>query len=132
MQKAQHDQHSKTTQGDFVFIRDFHRGAVKPTWLPDTVIQQDGRPNYKVKLSDNQIVRRHADHIRARDNGCEDDTQHEDLDDVPPFPVIQPTPVNTPASVELCRSQSQKTTRAFSILGERNVVNRSFTHELFC
>jgi len=47
-QKIQHDQHSQArlfTQGDLVFIRDFHRGAAKPTWMPGTVLQQDGGPN---------------------------------------------------------------------------------------
>ena len=42
-QKAQHDQHLKPcyfTQGDLVFIRHFHRGTAKPTWLPGTVIQR--------------------------------------------------------------------------------------------
>jgi len=88
-----------------VFIRDFHRGAVKPTWMPGTVLQQDGRPNYKIKLSDDQIVRRHADHIRARESSSEDVTTHEEVDDLQPIFVIQPTPVNAPDSTELRRSQ---------------------------
>ena len=43
-QKAQHDQHTKPrhfAQGNLVFIRNFHRGTTKPTWLPGTVIEQD-------------------------------------------------------------------------------------------
>ena len=91
------------TQGDLVFIRDFHRSAAKPTWLPGTVIQQDGGPNYKVKLPDSQIVRRHADHIRARESNCEDDAILEEVDD-DELP-IQSTPVNTSVPVELCHSQ---------------------------
>ena len=104
-QKAQHDRHSQSrlfTQGDLVFIREFHRGAAKPTWIPGTVLQQDGGPNYKIKLSDNQIVRRHADHIRARESDSEDITLHEEVDDVPP---IQPIPVNASDPIELRRSQ---------------------------
>ena len=87
-----------------MFIREFHRGAAKPTWLPGTVIQKDGGPNYGIKLFDNQIVRRHADHIRSRESDCEDVSPCEEVDDVP-IPVIQPTPVNAPVSLELHRSQ---------------------------
>ena len=54
-----------------------------------------GEPNYEIKLSDNHIVRRHADHICARESNCEDVLPHEELDDVP-ISVIQPTPVNAP------------------------------------
>ena len=106
-QKAQHDQHSKShhfKQGDLVFILEFHRGAAKLTWLPGTVIQKDGGPNYEIKLSDNQIVRRHADHIRSHESDCEDVLPREEMDDVP-IPVIQPTPVNAPVSVVLRCSQ---------------------------
>ena len=63
------------------------------TWLPSTVIQKDGRPNYKIKLSDNHIVRRHANHIRTCESDCEDVSPHEEVDDVP-IPMIQPIPVN--------------------------------------
>ena len=107
-QETQHDQHSKShhlTQGDLVFILEFHRAATKPTWLPDTVAQQDGGPNYKIKLSDNHIVRRHADHICACESDCEDGSPHEEVNDTLPIPVIQPTPVNAPVSMELHRSQ---------------------------
>ena len=106
-QKAQHDQHSKSRhfkQGDLVFIREFHRGAAKPTWLSGTVIQKVGGPNYEIKLPDSQIIRRHADHIRARESDNEDVLPPEEVDDVP-IPLIQPTPVNAPVSVELRRSQ---------------------------
>ena len=72
-----------------MFILEFHRGAAKPTWLPGTVIQKNGGPNYKIKLFDNCIVRRHADHVRTCESDCEDVSQHEEVDDVP-IPMIQP------------------------------------------
>ena len=50
--------------------------------------------------SENQIVRRHADHICSHESDCEDVSPHEEADDVP-IPVIQPTPVNASVSVEL-------------------------------
>ena len=63
-------------------------------------------PNYKIKLSDNQIVRRHADHIRNRESDCEDVTLHGKDDDLPPIPVGQSsTSVNAPVPWELHRSQ---------------------------
>ena len=120
-QKAQHDQHSKSRhfkQGDLVFIHEFHIGAVKPTWLPHTVIQRDDRPNYEIKLSDNHIIRRYADHIRTRETNCEDVSPHEEVDDVP-IPMIQLTPVNAPVSVELCHSQRvRKPPKCFQSYGE--------------
>ena len=106
-QKAQHDQHSNChhfKQGDLVFIHEFHRGAAKTTWSPDTIIQKDVRPNNEIKLSDNQIVRIHADHIPSRESDCEDVLPREEVDDVP-IPVIQATPVNAPVSVKLRHSQ---------------------------
>ena len=105
-QKAKHTKPCYFAQGNLVFIRNFHRGTTKPTWLPGTVIEQDGGPNYKIKLSDNQIVRRHADHIRNRVSDCEDVTLHEEDDDLPPIPVGQSsTSVNAPVPRELRRSQ---------------------------
>ena len=108
-QKARHDQHTKPrhfAQGNLVFIHDFHKGATKPTWLRGTVIEQDGGPNYEIQLSDNQIVRRHADHIRGRESDCEDVTLHEEDDELPPLPVGQSsTSVKASIPMELRRSQ---------------------------
>ena len=87
-----------------MFICEFHRGAAKPTWLPATVIQKVGGPNHEIKLPDNQIIRRHADHIRARESDSENVLLPEEVDDVV-IPLIQPTPVNAPVSVELHHSQ---------------------------
>ena len=72
-----------------MLICDFHRGATKPTWLPGTIVQLDGGQNYKVQLPDDQIVRRHADHIRVRDSACEDVALNEETDDVLPIPVTK-------------------------------------------
>ena len=62
-------------------------------------------PNYKVKLPNDQIVRRHADHTCARESDSEGVTPHKEVDDLPPIPVIQSTPANVPDSNELCHSQ---------------------------
>ena len=89
-QKTQHHQHSKShhfKQGDLVFIHEFYRGAGKPTWLPGTVIQKNGGPNYEIKLSDNHMVRKHADHICTHESDCEDLSPHKEVDDVP-IPMI--------------------------------------------
>ena len=86
-----------------MFICEFHRWATKPTWLTGTVIQKDGGLNYEIKLPDNHIVRRHADHICAHENDCEDVSPREEVDDVP-IPVIQPTLVNASVLVELRHS----------------------------
>ena len=111
-----------------MFIREFHRGAAKPTWLSGTVIQKDGGPNYEIKLSDNQIVRRHTDHVCSNESDREDVSPREEVDDVP-IPVIQPTPVNTPISVELRRSQRvRKPPERFS-LREKECGKQN---ELFC
>ena len=72
-----------------MLIHNFHRGATKPTWLPGTIVQLDGGQNYKVQLPDNQIVRRHADHIHVCDSACEDAALSEEIDDVPPIPVTK-------------------------------------------
>ena len=84
-----------------MFICEFHREAAKPTWLPGTVIQKDGGPNFEIKLSDNHIVRRRAHHICTCESDCEDVSPHEEVDDVP-IPMIQPIPINALVSVELC------------------------------
>ena len=89
-----------------MFIRDFHKGATKSTWLPGTVIEQDGGSNYEIQLSDNQIIRRHADHIRDRESDCEDVTLHEEDDELPPLPVGQSsTSVKATIPMELRHSQ---------------------------
>ena len=65
-----------------MFICEFHRGAAKPSWLPGTVIQKVGGPNYEIKPSDNHIVRKITDHISVHESDCEDVSPCEELDDV--------------------------------------------------
>ena len=92
-QKQQHDQHARSRtykRGDFVFIHDFRRGS-SSSWSPDTIVQPSGGQSYQVQLSDGQIVRRHADHIRTRESDCEDVGLSEELEDVSPIPLSQPT-----------------------------------------
>ena len=106
-QKSQHDQHAKPRayeQGDLVFIRDFRRQASSP-WSPGTIVQSNGGQSYKVKLSDGQVVQRHADHIRERTTSCDDVEQNEELD-VSPFPVSsQPMEQQATTQPTLHRSQ---------------------------
>ena len=106
-QKSQHDQHAKPRayeQGDLVLIRDFCRQASSP-WSPGTIVQSNGRQSYKVKLSDGQVVQRHADHIRERTTSCDDVEQNEELD-VSPFPVSsQPMEQQATTQPTLHRSQ---------------------------
>ena len=109
-----------------MLICDFHRGTAKPTWLPGTVIQQVGGPNYIVKLPDSQIVRRHAYHICVRESGCADDTILEEVDD-DELP-IQPTPVNASVPIELHRSPRVRKTPS---LKGKKCGKKDFTHELF-
>ena len=88
-QKCQHDQHAKPhtyKQGKLVFVKDFHRQASSP-WSPGTIVQSCCRQSYKVKLSNCQMVQRHADHIHERTTSCDDVEQSEELEDVPPIHV---------------------------------------------
>ena len=59
-----------------------------------------------VKLSDGQVVQRHADHIRERTTSCDDVEQSEELEDVSPFPVSsQPMEQEATTQPTLRRSQ---------------------------
>ena len=107
-QKCQHDQQAKPRayeQGDLVFIQDFRRQASSP-WSPGTIVQSCSGQSYKVKLSDGQVVQRHADHICERTTGCDDVEQSEELEDVSPFPVSsQPMEQEATTQPTLRRSQ---------------------------
>ena len=68
-------------------------------------VQSNGGQSYKVKLSDGQVVQRHADHIRERTTSCDDVEQNEELD-VSPFPVSsQPMEQQATTQPTLRRSQ---------------------------
>ena len=88
-QKYQHDQHAMPStykQGELVFIQDFCRQANSP-WSPGTIVQSCSGQSYKVKLSNGQMVQRHADHICKCTTSCDDVEQSEELVDVPLIPV---------------------------------------------
>ena len=65
-QKINHDSNCKLREfniGENVYIRNF-RGT--PLWIPGVVDRYRGPVSYSVKLTDGTIVRRHVDHVRAR------------------------------------------------------------------
>ena len=69
-----------------MIIQDFYRQAISPC-SPGTFVQSCSGQSYKVKLSNGQMVQRHADHIRKCTTSCDDVEQSEELEDVPPIPV---------------------------------------------
>ena len=63
-QKKQHDSHARVrdlTVGQRVRARNFRNG---PRWIPGTVVKQNGPLTYLVKVRDDQVWRRHIDHLR--------------------------------------------------------------------
>ena len=63
-QKKQHDSHARVrdlTVGQRVMARNFRNG---PRWIPGTVVKQNGPLTYLVKVRDDQVWRRHIDHLR--------------------------------------------------------------------
>jgi hypothetical protein len=66
-QKNYHDMHAKQRNfeiNDKVFVKNFRRGD---PWLQGNILEITGPLSYKVKLSNDCIVRRHVDHIRRRE-----------------------------------------------------------------
>ena len=64
-QKANKDNKSRVrslSRGDTVLVADL---PAKDVWLPGTVSRVLGSRTYELRLSDNRVVRRHIDHIRA-------------------------------------------------------------------
>ena len=64
-------------------MRNFGEGD---TWLAGTIVNAPGLRTYNVKLSDDRVVRRHADHIRF----CysPDEISDTSSDDTIPIPTI--------------------------------------------
>ena len=63
LQKQRYDQHTTVHQfvpDDTVYVRNFGEGD---TWLAGTIVNTPGPRSYIVKLSDDRVVRRYADHI---------------------------------------------------------------------
>ena len=51
--------------GEDVFVKNFTPGSFQPAWLAGVVEAIQGPLSYRVQLTDNRIVRRHIDHVRA-------------------------------------------------------------------
>ena len=65
-QKSDHDQHARARQfsvGDPVMMKNFSSG---PDWMPGTVVSRLGPLSYLVETLDNQLSRRHIDHLKSR------------------------------------------------------------------
>ena len=96
-QKKSHDKHNGERTfiaNDPVLVKNYHNG---PSWLPGEVLTSGPR-NYKVKLSNGTIVRRHVDQMRKRP--ADVSTQHDSDTD---FEDFQSSNQNS-ASTELSQS----------------------------
>ena len=66
-------------EGDLVYAENFSATSdIK--WLPGKVTKITGPLSYVIELSDGNTVRRHVDHIKAREND-QDDVQNPERDD---------------------------------------------------
>ena len=89
-QKARHDLHTQNRAiqvGDSVLVRNFLQG---PKWLSGVVQESSGPVSYQVELDSGVCVRRHVDHIRAR----QPDTRESQGDNSGPLqgiPIPSPT-----------------------------------------
>ena len=105
LQKQRYDQHTTVCQfvpDDAVYVRNFGEGD---TWLAGTIVNAPGPRSYNVKLFDDRVVRRHADHICF----CclPDQISDASSDGTIPFPTISdaiPPADNVVPSVPLRRS----------------------------
>ena len=105
-QQAAHDQHAKDRSfqiNDQVFVRSF-RGPVQ--WLPGMVTAINGPLSYEITLSDNRVVRRHVDHVRAR-TSTTDAADGDWVPDVPTDPPVIIPPPNRDPAPEFRRSTRQ-------------------------
>lgn len=106
-QKANRDNHKHLrvfAPEDKVLVKNF-RGT-EPKWLAGTVIQRDGQLSYLVRLANQVVVRRHVDHIRARDYevlGTPPETSEEDLS------MVYPSVGSTDGNVETSGSEEVRT-----------------------
>ena len=97
-QKTQHDKRCTNRsfqQGDSVLARNFRQGSTNGlTWLPGRILKPAGPLSYEIKLRNEQIIRRHTDHIRPSEVNSDDmsTTMSDDvLDDVLPFTTHPPS-----------------------------------------
>ena len=104
-QKSHHNVHSRARtfkQGDSVLVHSFNKK--EPLWLSGVITQLVGTNSYKIQVNGNHIVRRHADHIRARQPDCNIPIPSDDSDDVLPFPVSSQAVTSTSTLPTLHRS----------------------------
>ncbi|MCY3927858.1 MAG: DDE-type integrase/transposase/recombinase [Acidobacteria bacterium] len=109
-QKSQHDVHSRDRtfkQGDFVLVRNFSRRA-ETQWLPGIIKEFCGTNSYKVQLNSDNIVRRHADHILARQADCNIPAIDNDSDDVLLYPAQSQAFTSNTTTPFLRRSQRNR------------------------
>ena len=67
-QMKHHDSHARArdlTIGQRVMVRNFRAG---PHWIPGTVVKQNGPLTYLVKVRENQVWKRHIDHVRQMED----------------------------------------------------------------
>ena len=82
LQKQRYDKHTKPRQfisDEAVFVCNFAQGD---TWLAGKIVNAPGPRSYNVKLSDDRIVRRHADHIRPRSEDLSEESTDNALDEI--------------------------------------------------
>ena len=60
-----------------------------------------GTNSYKVQLDNDNMVQRHADHIRARQADCVFPTSSNDSDDVVPCPIVVQTFLSDEATPQI-------------------------------
>ena len=89
-QKQRYDQHTTARQfvpDETVFVRNFGEGD---TWLAGKIVNAPGPRSYNIKLSDNRIVRRHADHIHHCSVNSPEQSIDNDFNDTIPI-IVQGT-----------------------------------------
>ena len=69
-------------KGTHVFVKCFNKAG---TWLAVVIDRKQGPVSFRVVLDDDRVVRRHLDHIRARD--CVDRAENNNADIVKVLPL---------------------------------------------
>jgi hypothetical protein len=83
--------------------------AGTPKWLPGVLEDKTGPVSFLVRLQDDRVWRRHADHLRHRLPRESTPNAPEDDADIPrPFPALRPTVVATPAAITPIPSADSK------------------------
>ena len=94
-QKTQHDRgcaNRSFQQGDSVLAHNFRQGSSNDLpWLLGTILRPVGPLSYEIKLSNDQIIRRHTDHICPNEVNSNDTptTMSDDILDDILYPSLQ-------------------------------------------